>query len=152
MYPHLKGIYTNLQQKPEANALFGGDIVNRLNYLGSEEDLRNILSNPLQRASSSLYRALHLSSGNFELDNINYEVIPSLKDRSSDVDRDCFETALVSVAYVKLQLKDRVGALEFCQHALRQGTDNVNKDPAASLRLREMAEMYYREATIHTAG
>jgi len=155
------GVYTNLQQNlewkhepAEGRNVTGLD----LNDFGSEEDFNNISTNPLQRALFCLYRALHLSSGNFGLDadthNTISEVIPSLKDGSTSVDMDCFKTALVSMAYVKLQLKDHIGALEICQLALSPELDSGDKVPATatSLRLREMAEMYSREATMHTDG
>ncbi|KAL7543045.1 hypothetical protein ACHAXR_012354 [Thalassiosira sp. AJA248-18] len=146
------GIYTNLQQTSKSNDDSRGIGLDSNEDLGSQDDC---ISTTLQRASRSLYRALRLSSGNPETVaenfNSNDEVtIPSPKEGSMNVDMDCFETALVSLAYVKLQLKDPVGALEVCQHALRRDLNNVDKsNPSAmSLRLMELAETYSREATI----
>lgn len=150
-----KGIYTKLPQKSESKeesseaGVYSTDI-------GSEEDLKIITENPLQRAAFCLHRALHLSAGNFDADvgtsDENHKVIPSPKEGSADVDMDCYETALVSLAYVKLQLKDHDGALELCKVALGPtsasgGGDDKGSCSFKSLRLREMAESYCREAT-----
>ena len=73
--------------------------------LGGEEDLNDVSIDPLPRASRCLYRALHLSSGisNADAENPSAEgLIPSPREGSADVDMDCYEMALVSLAYVKL--------------------------------------------------
>ena len=156
MHPYPKGIYTKLPQKSESKeesseaGVYSTDI-------GSEEDLKIITENPLQRAAFCLHRALHLSGGNFDVDvggtsSENHKVIPPPKEGSADADMDCYETALVSLAYVKLQLKDHDCALELCKVALGPTSDDGGSDDKGScnlksLRLREMAESYCREAT-----
>ena len=172
-----EGIYTNLLQKQSPKE-WVAEVDNTTGItaepdsccsLGSEEDLRTVSSNPLQRASYCLNRALRLSSGNHLEENFDvaecHDNVPLLnKDRGFNADTTCFEMALVSLAYIKLQWKDFVGALRICQHPAfpRAGSstdcDVLSKDPnsvavlkTTPIRLREMAEMYYREAITHAA-
>ena len=70
--------------------------------------------------------------------------LPSPKDGSANTDVDCYQAALVALAYVKLQMEDNSGALKLCERALRENGEKS----APSVQLREMAEMYSREATI----
>ena len=151
MYPYPKGIYTKLPQKSESKEESSEAGVNSTD-IGSEEDLKIITENPLQRAAFCLHRALHLSAGNFDVDvgtsDENHKVIPSPKEGSADADMNCYETALVSLAYVKLQLKDHDGALElFGPTSDDDGGNGKGSCNFKSLRLREMAESYCREAT-----
>mmetsp|Transcript_2998 Transcript_2998/g.6531 ORF Transcript_2998/g.6531 Transcript_2998/m.6531 type:complete len:287 (-) Transcript_2998:110-970(-) len=158
------GIYTKL---PQTFELKEGSSVNGLdsNYFGSEEDLSNIniSTNPLQRASFCLYRALHLSinAGKNIVDHLNINESPMIpsppKNIDANADMDCYEMALVSLAYVKLQLKDFAGALEITKCVLlRRGSDVDGEDSgttsSSSLQMREMAKVYYREAAIQVAG
>jgi len=83
------------------------------------------------------------------------EVFPSLEIGSNHADASCFEMALVSLAYVKLQLKDNMGSLALCKLSLcanSENDDNGNSYSTKSLRLSEMAEMYSREAGAHSGG
>lgn len=89
-----------------------------------------------------------------EFSAVNEFVIPSPKEGGANVDMDCFEMALVSLAYVKLQLNDSAGTLEITQRILTPGSKDGSKESsyantASSLRMREMAEIYSREATTH---
>ena len=83
--------------------------------------------NPLPRASFCLYRALHLSAGilepNFEMNAVN-ESIPSPKEAAAGDNVDCFEMALVSLAYVKVQLGDSAGALQITKNAMHRPGSN----------------------------
>jgi hypothetical protein len=107
--------------------------------LGSEDDLRNISTNPFPRILSCLEKAQHLSSGLKEGQNM-------------DPDLDCFEAATLSLAYAKLELKDAAGALEMCKVVL--GSDNIaaiakedrSNHTSESLRRRAMARLYACEA------
>lgn len=107
--------------------------------LGSEDDLRNISTNPLPRILSCLEKAQNLSSG-------------SKEGKDVDADLDCFEASTLSLAYVKLELKDAAGALEKCKVIL--GSDNIaavakedrSNYTSASLRRRSMARLYACEA------
>mmetsp|Transcript_33514 Transcript_33514/g.81008 ORF Transcript_33514/g.81008 Transcript_33514/m.81008 type:complete len:915 (-) Transcript_33514:117-2861(-) len=124
------GIYTKLQQKSEYREGSSGTELDSRD-LGRKKDLTNILMNPLPRASFCLYRALHLSAGilepNFEMNAVN-ESIPSPKEAAAGDDVDCFEMALVSLAYVKVQLGDSAGALQITKNAMhRPGSNGYNK-------------------------
>lgn len=124
------GIYTKLQKKSESREGSSGTELD-LNDLGSNEDLCNISVSPLSRASFCLYQALHLSAGilepNFEMTAVN-ESIPSPKEAAAGDDVGCFEMALVSLAYVKLQLGDSAGAVEITKNVVHHsGSTGHNK-------------------------
>ena len=106
LYLHLEGIYARNQEMSDANgeAIIHVDRIDSID-LGGEEDLHDVSIDPLPRASRCLYRALHLSVGisNADAENPSADgLIPSPREGSADVDMDCYEMALVSLAYVKL--------------------------------------------------
>ena len=136
-------MYTNLQQGPMDDGV-GLKVFNSIK-LGSEEDFNLTSSNPLQRALFCLHRALHLSAGNIELEEAvtltsNEFTIPTPKEKSATTDMDCYNMALVSLAYVKLQLNDASGALEITKGLTSsEGIQDSN--------ITSMAEIYTREAS-----
>lgn len=142
-----QGMYTNnLQPGGPKNDEFHVTVFNSIK-LGSEEDLDMTSSNPLQRALFCLYRALHLSAGNIELEEVvtltsNEFTIPTPKEKSANIDMDCYNLALVSLAYVKLQLNDASGALEITR-GLTSSEGNQDSN------ITSMAEIYTREAMVH---
>jgi hypothetical protein len=107
--------------------------------MGSEEDLRNISTNPFPRILSCLEKAQHLSNGLETGDDVY-------------VDTDCFEASTLSLAYAKLEMKDAAGALEMCKLVL--GSDDFattaeedrSNYTSESLRRRAMARLYACEA------
>lgn len=114
--------------------------------LDSEEDLKMTSSNPLLRALCCLYRALYLSAGNIKLEEVvtltsNEFTIPTPKEKSN-IDLDCYNMALISLAYVKLQLNDASGALEIAM-GLKSAAGNQDSN------IKSMAEIYSREAMVH---
>ena len=133
-----EGIYANQQWTTSSNASI--ELINDTSLiecsLGSEDDLRNISTNPLPRILSCLEKAQNLSSGGSE----------------DGKDLDCFEASTLSLAYAKLELKDASGALEMCKVIL--GSDNISavakEDRSSytskSLRRRAMARLYACEA------
>lgn len=134
------------QQSAGANANNMSTAGTDLNYdLGGEDDLSDMITKPLQRASVYLYRTLHISSGNLEQEksfNIIEDVIPTPKEGSAYLDMVCFEAALVSLAYVKLQLKDSSGVNEICELALHSSSRNEGETTPMSLQLKKLAEIY----------
>ena len=138
-------MYTNLQQGPMNDGV-SFKVFNSIK-LGSEEDLNLTSSNPLQRALFYLHRALHLSAGNIELEEAvtltsNDFIIPTPKENTASTDMDCYNMALVSLAYVKLQLNDASGALEITKGLTSsEGIQDSN--------ITSMAEIYSREAMVH---
>lgn len=107
-------------------------------FLADGEDLCDIPANPLRRASFCLNWALHLSAGGTE-ENAGGNEVTSPKEGSDNVDMECHQMCLVSLAYVYLQRNDPAGALEVSSKVL----------PTASPRLREMADVYSREAAVY---
>ena len=136
MIVYREGIHANQQWTNGSNNSIG--LTNDTSLLectlGSEEDLRNISTNPLPRILSCLEKAQSLSGG------------------STDADLDCFEAATLSLAYVKLEMNDAAGALEMCKVIL--GSDDImaiakedrSSYTSESLRRRAMARVYACEA------
>ena len=120
--------------------------------LGSENDLGIVSKHPLPRASHCLYRALRLSSGYSNADEENLgadEFIPSPQEGSADVDMDCYEKALVSLAYIKLQQGDRASTREITSIVFRLGSDKADDTGTVQFsQTQTMAQLYYRNATI----
>ena len=133
-----EGIYANQQWTTNSNASIG--LINDTSLiecnLGSEDDLRNISTNPFPRILSCLEKAQSLSSGGGGGDD------------EEGKDLDCFEASTLSLAYAKLELKDASGALEMCKVIL--GSDNIaavakedrGSYTSESLRRRAMARLY----------
>lgn len=138
-------MYTNLQQEPK-NDEVDVTVFNSIK-LDSEEDLKMTSSNPLLRALCCLYRALYLSAGNIKLEEVvtltsNEFTIPTPKEKSANIDMDCYNMALISLAYVKLQLNDASGALEISM-GLKSAAGKQDSN------IKSMAEIYSREAMVH---
>ena len=118
---------------------------------GSEEDLSNISKNPLPRASRCLYRALRLSAGclnaNAE-DSCVDESIPSPREGSADIDMDCYELSLVSLAYVKLQQGDHASTQEITSIVFRLSSDKEPDESGVTQfsQTHIMAQVYYNLA------
>ena len=76
----------------------------------------------------------------------NEFTIPTPKEKSanltSNIDLDCYNMALISLAYVKLQLNDASGALEIAM-GLKSAAGNQDSN------IKSMAEIYSREAMVH---
>ncbi|KAL9182082.1 hypothetical protein ACHAXT_012425 [Thalassiosira profunda] len=136
------GIHVGIQQSSDSSEGSSRDAINSFD-VGSGEDLNSISSQPMQKATLCLVKAINLSCGNSDID-MDASDLPSPKDGSTNTDVDCYEAALVALAYVKLQMEDNSGALKLCERALRENGEKS----APSAQLREMAEMYSREATI----
>lgn len=121
--------------------------------LGSEKDLSNVSKNPLPRASRCLYRALRLSAGYLNAegeDPCADESIPLRREGSADVDMDCYEMALVSLAYVKLQQGDHNSTQEITSIVFRLSSDK-EADESGTTQFSQthiMAQVYYRDAMI----
>lgn len=153
MYPHREGIYAKNKELSETKeeAFTHVDGLHSIE-LGSENDLGIVSIHPLPRASHCLYRALHLSAGNFNADVENLgadESIPTPQEGSADVDMDCYEKALVSLAYVKLQQGDRASTREITSIVFRLGSDKADDSGTVQFsQTHVMAQVYYRNATI----
>lgn len=98
------------------------------------EDLTEVPINPLARAVYCLERVVYLGG----------------KDEGH-ADWECYESALISLAYVKMELNDPVGASEACRPILEAGitiqsTGNENVRATSSLRRRALARVYTCEA------
>lgn len=67
-------------------------------------------------------------------------------------DIDCLESVLVSICYIKLQLKDPASAHAICMQLdlLCPGSTSEASSSASSSRL-QLREMYAREAAVHSA-
>lgn len=123
------------------------------------EDTRGSPDNPLDLASKFLYVALTMSSGkSSDTDGITLlrqikddNAIPTPKKGSVNVDVECYEMALVSLAYVKLQLNDHAEARKICKLVgLGSTIMGVGTNPSvASRRMKELAEMYSHQASVH---
>ena len=120
--------------------------------LGGEEDLNDVSIDPLPRASRCLYRALHLSAGisNADAENPSADgLIPSPREGSAVVDMDCYEMALVSLAYVKLQQGDRASTREITSIVLRLGASKADGSGTTEFSQTQiMAQLYHRDAMI----
>jgi hypothetical protein len=143
-----EGIYSQQKNKSSDEGNANLDLIG----IGSEEDLGTISTHPLQRASFCLHMALHLSAGDLKVDAkaiSNNCIIPTPKEGSTDVDMDCFEMALVSLAYTKLQLGDHDEALHIARKALSLGPDGtVDPSTSNSPHLRGLAEIYHHQAKL----
>lgn len=72
----------------------------------------------------------------------NEFTIPTPKEKSANIDLDCYNMALISLAYVKLQLNDASGALEIAM-GLKSAAGNQDSN------IKSMAEIYSCEAMVH---
>jgi len=153
LYLHLEGIYARNQEMSDANgeAITHVDRIDSID-LGGEEDLNDVSIDPLPRASRCLYRALHLSVGisNADAENPSADgLIPSPREGSADVDMDCYEMALVSLAYVKLSQGDRASTREITSTVLRLGASKADGSGTNQLSQTQiMAQLYHRDAMI----
>ena len=153
MYLHLEGIYARNQEMSDANGevVIHADRIDSIE-LGGEEDLNDVSIDPLPRATRCLCRALHLSAGisNADAENPSAEgLIPSPREGSADVDMDCYEMALVSLAYVKLQQGDRASTREITSTVLRLGASKADGSGTNQLSQTQiMAQLYHRHAMI----
>ena len=102
------------------NNWLGDNYFENENELGSKRDLANVAKNPLPQGAFCLYQALHLSTGDFVDFNLSHvqNYIPPFDEKVEGVDKGCYEMALVSLAYVKLQLEDTKGYQEITQNFL----------------------------------
>lgn len=81
----------------------------------------------LSRATSCFYKAIHLSKPN----------------AGASTDEECYEEAIMSLAYVKMELNDPVGALETCKHML---DGDASIPTSATSRMRAVCRLYAAEA------
>lgn len=117
-------------------SLMGGLLRNKVHLLEKKEDSHatpdsteeDFWANPLPRAASYLYKAIYLFQA------------PSA---TCNIDLDCYETSLLSLAYIKMEMNDPVGALEACDIMLR---DEKPRTTIATLRRRATCKVYAAEA------
>jgi len=110
---------------------------------GSNRDLTIASENPLQRASFCLQRAMRLSNANISA-GVEKEDKPSSLHCSGD---HCFETSVLSLAYVKLELERPNEALELCRLLLGSSANRPqNIDGEEVNRNRAIAKVYSCEA------
>jgi hypothetical protein len=147
-------MYARNQELSDTNeeAISHVDMIDSIE-LGSEKDLRNVSKNPLPRASRCLNRALRLSAGYLNADAEDPcadENFPSPREGSADVDMDCYEMALVSLAYVKLQQGDHASTQEITSIVFRLSSDKEaeNSGMTQFSQTHIMAQVYYRDAMI----
>ena len=120
--------------------------------IASEEDFREVSTNPLPRASFCLYRALYLSNSNLAQNAGEPDAQSSTIEQSCNIDGDGFESALLSLAYVKLELMDPIGALEMCKLILGSNffpqcdVDGQDSHTVLSRRRHAIARLYLCEA------
>ncbi|KAL3809530.1 hypothetical protein ACHAXA_001261, partial [Cyclostephanos tholiformis] len=148
------GIYVRNQESSDTNEEVNSHD-DRLHWieLGSEKDMSNISKNPLPRASRCLYRALHLSAGHIHADaddpSLDEFIPTSPQEGSANVDMDCYEMALVSLAYVKLQQGDHDSTQEITSIVFRLGRDKADDSgKTQSSHTHILAQVYHRDAMI----
>jgi hypothetical protein len=142
---HAKGIHTKQQRATIETKSFGDDADLSIE-LGSDEDLANISTYPLKRASNCLYMALHLSAGNSNVDSqMITNTIPSPKEGCVNVDMDCYSLSIVSLVYIKMQLGDNAGV-----GALGLDGTVANSGIALPPHLRSLMDAYHSSAAMNS--
>jgi len=100
--------------------------------LGSESDLKEVASNPLPRAIHCLTRAMELCNADMAGSTIS--------------DRDCIESAALSLAYVYLETGESLLASKLCNEILTAPSDPRKEPSLASRRRLATAKLYSCEA------
>eukprot|EP00804_Cyclotella_cryptica_P018639 CCRYP_011423-RA/>CCRYP_011423-RA protein AED:0.01 eAED:0.01 QI:73/1/1/1/1/1/2/2671/890 len=94
----------------------------------------DFFEDPLPEAVRYLYKAIHLCKTS---------LTANPTDMLSTMDTECYESALVSLAYAKMELKDPVGALEACRSLIG---DNKPAPTTQASKRHAICRLYAAEA------